>query len=83
MGLRDRDSTDAYGRSNRSEKEGAKFRKYKKGYERYFEGYGVETTTTPSGKSVSVRVYRGTLYRQELTEAALRRNRILHSLMAI
>lgn len=60
--------TDAYGRSTEPDRKPEKKQRLRKrSYEKHFDGYTVETVLGPDGKAVSVRIYTGALYRQELT----------------
>ena len=66
--------TDAYGRSTEPDRKlEKKQRLRKRSYEKHFDGYTVETVLGPDGKAVSVRIYTGALYRQELTTIQRRR----------
>ena len=72
--------TDAYGRSTEPDREPEKKQRLRKrSYEKHFDGYSVETIAEPNGKTVSVRIYTGALYRQELTAVQRRRLKIQYA----
>lgn len=80
MSRRD-DFTDAYGRrsSSREDESEKKLRRYKRSYERHFEGYTVQTVPGRNGKQQKIRVYTGDIYRCKLSAADSRRHKLLYA----
>ena len=82
--LRKEDRTDVYGRRiDPNWDEEGQNRRYKKSYEEYFEGYTEKEEVSRSGKKVSVRVYTGTRYKPELTDAQRRQKKALYCFLMV